>query len=351
MAARSQNTVRMVDVAKEAGVSLTTVGQVLLGTGGKNVRVAKKTAERVRKVAVELNYHPNPVARQLAGMKSKIIGILVDPSVAPGTLKRLAEMEDALHDRGYRLMIGHPMNDEDKTSNYVEDFLARGIEGAICLVHGYPGKALSIAKIVNRLKHVVFIMKPAVEDAYYVTIDEVEGSRQIVRYLHEKGRKRIGIAISDTVWPGMRNIRAGYFKELHAQNLSIDDGLTWVGGDMVRPDPQHISPEISDLIVTRLVIENKADAIIAANDFWAARIINSLQKKGFNVPKDVAVVGRDNLEIATYIEPNITSLDSQHKLAALSAVNMLVELIEKNVIPASRRCINIKPTLIERDSA
>jgi LacI family transcriptional regulator len=338
--------IKMADVAREAGVSLTTVGQVLLKSGGKNVRVSPKTAERILAIATKLNYTPNQTARQLAGKKSNIIGVLIDPVASPQSTNRLAEIEALIHQRGFRLMIGHPMNDPGQTAKYVEDFLARGVEGVICIHHAYPGREKLVPIEVQKLPNVVFIKKPAIDDSCYIDIDETDGTKQIVEHLRKRGAKRIAIALTDDRWPGNRQRLLGY-----REALGDEGKLIWTAIDRMQiNDLHHISAEDADIIIDDLVRIKEVDAIITMNDYWAARIIVCLQKQGFKVPDDVKVVGYDNLDIGTYIEPNITTLDQKQRLSARLAIEMLFKLISGEITKKEKSVI-IKPQLLIRQSS
>lgn len=339
--------IRMIDVAREAGVSLTTVGQVLLKSGGKNVRVSQKTANHILEVANRLNYTPNHIAQQLAGKKSNIIGVFIDPTASRQATDRLAEMESLIHKKGYRLMIGHPMNDPEQTSKYVDDFRARGIEGLICIHHAYPGNEKFVPNEVQKLPNVVFIKKPAIDNAYYVDIDEVDGTKQAVEHLKKRGAKRIAIALSDNQWPGNKQRLQGYFDTIAGQ-----EKIVWIASEYIPTtrDANYILPSDAELIVENVIVNKKADAIIAMNDYWAARIISCLHKKGYKVPEQIKIVGYDNLDIGTYIEPNITTIDPKQHQAAKLAVEMLFKLINGNITEKEKVTI-IKPHLLIRQSS
>jgi LacI family transcriptional regulator len=110
--------VRLADIASEAGVSTVTVAKALNRTGGKNARVGAATAARIREIATRLNYRPDSIAQQLAGKKSKIIGVVMD-SCAPQTYhERLSKMEMYASHKGYKFMIGQSHEDIEKTKAY-----------------------------------------------------------------------------------------------------------------------------------------------------------------------------------------------------------------------------------------
>jgi LacI family transcriptional regulator len=126
--------------------------------------------------------------------------------------------------------------------------------------------------------------------------------------------------------------------------------LVWVGDDTLQPNPHEASNAVADKVVETLVKRHDADAIIAINDDWAAQLIKAAKRRGLDVPRDVSVIGQGNFKIASFFDPEITTLDPQNTAFAEAAIDMLVELIEKGSA-ASRQSVTVKPKLIVRQSA
>src|SRR5687767_11001013 len=97
---------RLVDVAARAGVSRVTAAQVLNGSGGRTVRVGEETRQRVLEVARHLGYTPNRIAQQLRGVRSRMLGVILDTVNMPVMYARLSALEEKARSRGYRLIIG-----------------------------------------------------------------------------------------------------------------------------------------------------------------------------------------------------------------------------------------------------
>ena len=109
--------------------------------------------------------------------------------------------------------------------------------------------------------------------------------------------------------------------------------------------------QVIERAVEALVIEGKADAIVAHDDFWAAALIKRLHARGISVPQDVAVVGYLNHYLADWTDPALTTLDLQHESAAKQMVGMMEKMIENGPLPAEERVVQIKPRLIVRESS
>ncbi len=348
-----KTSVRMIDVAKKAGVSVSTVGLVLNGAGAKSRRVGQKTAEKIRKIANELNYTPNLAAQQLIRNKSAIIGVLMDPKPLEENSIRLAEIEANVRELGYHLFVMHEQPNPNRIQECINELVGRGIDGLICIHHVYPQKPAMIAELVSRnIENVVFIDEPAIANATYVGADYVEGNRQAVHYLLDKGKKRIGLVLTDIEWYAGPRIKQGYIKGLRERNKEINEKLIWISNQDIYSDLVHIEPEIANQIIDELVIEQKADALLASDDYQAAQLINCLSERGYKIPDDIAVIGNGNRYIARYTRPQLTTVEYHLPLIAKTAVDMLIEKIKKSKhSETEHHQLMIKPKLIARKSA
>jgi DNA-binding LacI/PurR family transcriptional regulator len=339
----------MIDIAREAGVSVATVGHVLAGSGGKNVRVGVDTHAKITEIAKVLNYRPNHSAQQLAGKKSNVIAVAYNPQSSPFIQRMFAEMEGFASKLGYRLLVGNPTFDKNKMVDFIDELLSRGVDGLLCLHHGHRDPELFPTHAM-RLGNVVFLGKPPISGASYVTWDDTDGTRRLVRHLIESGRKRPALLIADEIWRGTRQRKEGYLAELEAAGYPADNAIIWVGGDRVRPDPQMINDDMADAIIDEVVIAGKADSLLCQTDYWAAVLIRRLKARGLGVPQDVAVASYDNFEFAEFLDPQLTTLDPQASKIAKAAVDMLHDMIRGKVDKDLQKSIVVQPRLAVRCS-
>lgn len=343
MGSQAAARVRLVDVAMRAGVSRATASAVLLGGGGANTRVGAETTGRIRKIAVELGFRANPVARQLKGASSRVIAVLIGVDTPRVNVTRLLEIERQAFRHGYRLMVGHVRLADGGVADYVSDFEGRGIDGLIFLHYPEPAELSAAGAALARIRRLVFLGDVEFPGASCLTIDRADGVRQAVQHLASRGRQRIGLGLpaADTIY--MRARRAGYLRGMRDAQLS-GQGLIWTGdaGDGTAA-PQHI-----DALIDRLVVDRHADAVIAPDDHWAVQLIKRLKARGLNVPKDVAVVGFDNDDISQAVDPELTTIDTQTDLLAAKAVDLIVATAESTL--PSRRQVMVPTKLIVRAS-
>jgi LacI family transcriptional regulator len=344
--------VRMIEVAEMAGVSVATVGFVLNGAGAGSRRVSDKTASKVRKIAEKLNYKPNQIARQLVGKGSKTIGVLMDPNPSDWNSIRLCQVSMRAREYGFHTMTLHEKPEPELISECMEDFVARGVDGLICMHHVYPGKPDLVARIVaSAIKNVVFIDEPALRNAAYIGADYADGATQAVKYLRSQNRNRIGLALSDLQWYSGPRIKQGYVQGIHECGMRVEEKLIWVGDEDINSDLVHISSDIARRIVDDLVLGERVEAIIACDDFWVAQLLNNLSERGMRVPDDVALIGFGNSYLCDYTRPTLTSIDPQLEYIARSAVDILFEKLQDSSGHKSADRVMIKPKMVIRASA
>lgn len=340
--------VRQKDIAAKAGVSQAAVSLVLSGKGAAG-RVRPETRRRIERVARELAYLPNIAARQLRGRRSGLIGVLIGTGAAPVLFDRVAALERMALARGYRVLVGQIGGGLDRLCEYVNDFVARGLDGVVCMSHENPDDPTAVPEMLRRLSHVVYLRRPAIEDASFVHIDAADCIRQAIDHLLATGRRRIGMVILDELRQANIHRREGYVEAMRRHGQEVEDGLIWVGDESLLPTPHEVTNDKADEVVDQLVGRQGADAIIAINDDWAAQLIKAVRRRGLCVPGDVAVVGQGNFKIASFFDPEITTLDPQNEQFATAAIDLLARMIEQEQ-PMPQRSVTVKPRLIVRQS-
>ena len=349
-----RQSVRMVDVANRAGVSIAAVGCVLQGTGGNTVRVGRETALRIQKIADEMNYSPNLAARQLVGKRSRTIGILIDPLPKLANSIRLAEITRHARELGYHTIILHEEPRPKLIKECLDEFVGRGVDGLVCVHHYYPHHHDLIPKVIQNssISSIVYIDRPDIDGVYYVGLDFEEVTKKIVGHLVKRGRKRIGFVTGTLEWYSAPRLLRGYQEALRENGLEVEADLVWVGTERSRtnPDLHHITAETAERIIDELVVNCGADAIIS-EDNWSARLLNCLVDRGYKVPDEISVAGAGNLEVGEYTKPSLTTVDFRYGIIARSAVDMLIENIENRYDEHSPRGRFVSPELIIRDSA
>lgn len=335
------------DIAREAGVSRSATARVLLGTGGDHVRVSEATRNRILKAAHALRYSPNRSAQQLRGRSSHTIGVILDTINTPVMSERFFALEREASHKGYRFFVGHTHGQLDALQDYVTDFEARAVEAIFCLFDLTPDRDVRAKQCFRDFKKVVFHGRPAWPGGYCVRVDTRAAVRACVDHLVARGHRRLALAISNSSNDELMTLRRNAFEESIAAQKPRIKGFTWDA------DFQSITPssEVLDDGVDFMRLQCRADAIISSSDVWATRFILQLQKTGLNVPRDVAVIGYDNLDIARVISPTLTTIDQLHETYARSAIDLLLNVARDHTIPPGKRIVTIDPKLVIRESS
>lgn len=355
---RTRKRVTLVDIAREAGVSVSVVSSALNGGASGNTRVAKATAERIIGVAKRLNYRPSPMARQLRGKRSKVFGLLVASAGDPLRSYLVEFLDEEAVKHGCQTLIGNTVVSPGRFEACVDEFVSRGVDGIFCAVHPeLPGDR---QLLLDRCPNTVFYEDPGLSACTFVSIDQAAAGRIAVRHLVEQGRRRIGFAIADPASQMLVGRLAGYRAELRAGGLDANNALVFRGscGSSGSLYPQervvvwHTPVEVLDGLIEQVVVRERADAIVAHDDFLAASLLRRLRARRVSVPRQVAVVGYLNHYLCDHVDPPLTSVDLRHHVAARTMVVTLEEMISSAAGPtAARRPLVIEPMLVVRESA
>ena len=351
---------RLIDVARKAGVSRGIVGHVLNGGSG-NSRVSAATAQKIKDVAKAMKYRPNHAARLLRGKRSYTFGLLVASAGDPlrSFLAQYLDIESVKI--GCQTFvantIGDPILGPDLFGEYIEEFARRGVDGVFCAVHHWFGGDRS--RLLARHPRTVFYEASGLKGAAQVAVDREEAARLAVRHLARRGRRRIALAVMSLSRPTHLARRIGYEKELQGNNLPLNEKLIFNGEPYglayaycnVNTGQWEFPMQVIDRAVDALVMEGKADAIVAHDDFWAAAFLKRLNARGIKVPQEVAVVGYLNHYLADWTNPALTTIDLRHEYAATQMVGMMQKMIEHGPLPAEECVALIKPRLIIRESS
>ncbi len=339
----------MSDVAKEVGVTVTAVSAVLRGSGNGtgNVRVSPDTARRIRRIASRLGYRPNMAARLLKGQRNNVLGVLIGAESTPANYERLSALEQEAFRRGLRLMIGQFRGDSERTAQYIEDFLGRGIEGVMCFENPTPSYDEHVLRSLRRFRGVVFQTRRLFPGALCVDVDRAAGVRAAVAHLLARGRRRIGLLLNDRPEndPLMADRLAGYEEGLVQAGREYEGRQVWMGPGVYPPPP-----ELAAEAVGALAEQAGVDAIVCCNDVWAIHLIKAMRRLGKSVPEDLAVIGFDNINAAELFDPGLTTIDQNNAAFAAAAMDLLVAACEGVAIPVSRRTRIVPPRLIVRES-
>jgi LacI family transcriptional regulator len=323
------------EVAESAGVSYATVSHVI----NKTRLVSPETRERVLAAMDALNYRPNALARSLRQGKTNTIGLVLPDSANPFFAEISRGIEDEAFKKGYSVFLCNTELDMQREMFYVDVLSKKQVDGIIFVAAG--DQADSLDYLLGRRMPVVMIDRdiPNVEvDA--VLTDHQLGGYLATRHLLELGHTRIAcIAGSSSITPSAERI-TGYRRALEEAGVAFDESL------LVRGD--YHAQSGMDITLSLLAMDPRPSAIFALNDLMALGALRAAAEAGFSVPKDLAVVGYDDLEITHFTNPPLTTIAQPKKEIGIQAVNLLVDRMTHRNRPPSR--LILPPELIIRRS-
>lgn len=307
----------ILDVAKLAGVSKTTVSRVI----NKNGPVSPKTRKRIEMAMEALNYTPNYFAQGMRTSRTRTIGMLIPDYSNPFYAQLFRYIEDVARKNGYMNIICNTNAEPERELEHIRELVRRKIDGIIFCT--YKGVRDNIDYLMEISKDVpVVFMDHVVDDqpVSYVITDGFGSSRKAARYLIEKGRKRIAYIKGPSKHRVTHERFRGYRQALKDRDLEFDTKLVYEGDFHMK----------SGFVAAQYFMnqENPPDAIMAATDIMAIGALKYLKYKSFQVPDDVNVVGFDNIFLSSLVEPALTTIAQPLWDLGREAMNILIERIE-----------------------
>ncbi|MFQ5641012.1 MAG: LacI family DNA-binding transcriptional regulator [bacterium] len=316
------------DVAKKAGVSLSTVSLVI----NHKSYVSPETKEKVEAAIVELNYHPRRNARGLASKKTHNIGFIVTEdhfSQAEPFYTRIflgTELEARKYDY-YILLTTVPKN--FKEGSHVPRFLLEKNVDGVILAGKVPLKLISYIQKLELPLVLVDYYTPKNRTST-VVIDNYQGARLAVERFIKDGHRKIAFIGGETNHPSIRERLRGYQETLQEHNIPIVDNLISFG------EPYTGFKDGYEAASKLLGAGVSFTAIFATNDTMAIGAMQCLRSRNLKIPQDVSVIGFDDIEVCLHVEPRLSTVRVFKEELGAVAVRGLVDKIEKCTMMANQ---------------
>ena len=328
------------EIAKIAGVSPTTVSKVI----NNYPDVSDKTRAKIKKILEEENFLPNSQAQFLSTKKTWTLGIVYFEDLGvglnhpffSGVIEAFKRQSDKY---GYSLLF-ESKNDRLKNDTFLEYFKYRCVDG-IAIICTDPNDKETLELIESDFPIVVIDMFN--KNTSTVTSDNVQGCSLALNYLYKLGHRKIahiqGVAQADN-WPSSIRKKT-YIEVMKKLNLDIPEGYIVDG----------VNFDVSggyDAMKELLSLKDRPTAVFASGDKLAIGAIDAIKDAGLRVPEDISVIGFDNIEIAKYVTPKLTTIRQNCQEIGKAAVDILIEQINKKEKLKINKVIPVE--LIERES-
>lgn len=331
------------DVARRAGVSISTVSHALSGARP----ISEPTKRRIMEAIAELGYRPNKLATSLVSRRSETIAVVASRLEAFGPVRSVIGIEQQAGDLGYQLLLNllH-VPDDPNPSLVLDDLVARRVDGIIWAASEIGENRAWVCP--ERLKHlppIVFLGKPR-EGVTTVSVDNAEGARLVTQHLIDQGRRKIGVIAGPLNFRAASERYSGWEETLIRAGLEADP-LRVVEGDWTAAGGARAAR-------TLLAQAPDIDAIFAHNDQMALGALSALAESGRRVPDDIALVGFDNTPESEFFQPPLTTVATNMTEVGRTAVLELHRLIEAKLQgqdPGAPIAKILPPELIVRTSS
>ncbi|MGZ8882219.1 MAG: LacI family DNA-binding transcriptional regulator [Nitrososphaeraceae archaeon] len=324
-------------IAEKAGVSTATVSRVLSGFPG----VREKTKKKVMKITSELNYEVDGIARSLRQKKTFKIGVIVGNVLSQFYTVLAKSIEDIANKYGYSVILCNGDDDPEKELNYLKVLRSSRVDGIIIVP---TGKNVGYINNLLQSNIKIVLVDRLIEgvDCDAVLVDNEKGAYTAVKYLIDKGYKKIAIidGLIDTT-TGKERLK-GYLRALNENNIPRNDDFIKIKDFKKR----------SGIVFANELLENKnkPEAIFVANLELTLGAILSIKSLGLKIPDDIAVIGFDDSDWAQILEPPLTTISQPVYDLGTTAAEMLIKNIENDNSKKEKLIVKFNTKLIERDS-
>ena len=329
----TEKPVGLKQLADYLGLNPTTVSVVLNDVPGRSIPQA--TRDRIKAAAKKFNYQPSLLARSLRNRRTFTIGILV-PELGDGYHTQvMSGIGDHLMEAGYFYFTAHHRHRKDLVEEYSQMLLGRGAEALIAidtaLEHDYsvPVAAVAGHRLINGVTNVV--------------LDHRFAAQLTLTHLHSLGHRDIAFIRGQS----FSSDSAGRWNNIVAAAQEL--GITIHPGLVVQLDRDISSPELGYPVVQQLLSSGRTfTALVAFNDMSAIGAIRALQDVGLSVPRDVSVIGFDDIKVAAFNNPRLTTI--RQPLSNMGRIAAQCVLSQLNGSEPFRKMIMVEPELAVRES-
>ena len=308
---------KLEEVARLAGVSVSTVSRTLAG----KAHVSEKARKKVLEAADKLDYRPNVMARMLKLGRSSSIAVMIpsiDNLIYPAFVRGV---QDVASQNGYMLSICNTDEDKDIEENFIRSSCNMGVAGLI--VSTIRSDSGHLTKLRDEGFPIVLAIRELDGKFDTIVAGNRKGAYDMTSYLLGKGCRHIVLVAGDLGLSLYRQRHEGYMKALEEASVPYDPELVLDSPDQ---SPEGLSASINRILDRHPGI----DAIFATNDFRAIVIMQALKKRGLRIPEDIKVAGFDDVEISSFVDPPLTTVHQPlYDLGAESARCLIEQISAK----------------------
>jgi LacI family transcriptional regulator len=325
------------DVAKRAGVSIATVSRAV----NRIPTVDPALARRVWEAIEEVGYLPNTQARALVSGRSRMLGLIVSEITNPFFPELVQEFENLAVAQGYEVLVGSTNYSPERTESLIRRMLQRNVDGVAVMTFGIEEEL--VQQLVEREFPLVFVdAGPELPNIRVLKVNYGEGIRQAVQHLAALGHRAIAFITGPLQMRSAVSRRDAFLRSM------AELGLTVPAEHIVEGD--HTMEGGMGAMECLTTLTELPTAVLCSNDLTAIGVLHGLFGTAYRVPRDVSVVGFDDIHLAQFMLPPLTTVQMSCKDLAAAAVEALRAGIERDHPKAAKREWQISTRLVVRQS-
>ena len=334
---RRPGAVSIRDVARRAGVSIATVSRAV----NRIPTVDPVLAERVWRAIEEVGYLPNTQARALVSGRSRMLGLIVSEITNPFFPELVQEFENLAVAQGYEVLIGSTNYSPERTESLIRRMLQRNVDGVAVMTFGIEEEL--VQKLVEREFPLVFVdAGPDLPNIRVLKVNYGEGIRQAVQHLAALGHRSIAFI------SGPLRLRSAVARRDAFLKSMAELGLTVPAEHLSEGD--HTMEGGIEAMEKLIALAELPTAVLCSNDMTAIGVLHALYRTTHTVPHDISVVGFDDIHLAQFMLPPLTTVQMSCKHLATAAVEALRAGIEQENPMAAKTEWPIPTRLVVRQS-
>jgi LacI family transcriptional regulator len=298
------------EIAKRAKVSTATVSRTVNGTPS----VDPKLARRVWKVVNQLGYYPNTHARGLVSGRSRTFGIIVSEITNPFFPEIVQSFENIAVQHNYEILLTSTINDPERMKLAVRRMIERRVDGVAVMTFGMEEALTSDPHL--RSTPLVFVdQSPDDERSSHLHIDYLHGIRQAIAHLASLSHTRIAFVSGPLNLPSARERHQAFLTAMREQAIRVQPEFV-VEGDHTMEGGMRALQHLAAHFPHRVL---RPTAVLCSNDMTAIGVMRQAYELGLNIPRDLSVIGFDDIRLARFLIPPLTTVQmSQTRLAELA---------------------------------
>jgi LacI family transcriptional regulator len=324
------------DVAREAGVSIAAVSQVINGKG----KISEVRRREISQIMERLNYRPSVIAAALTGKHTYTIGLLIPDIANPFFAEMARAIEDHGGRSGYSLVICSTDNKDDKIERYLPLLLQKSVD-AIIIGTGLDNSDILLPLLLKSIPIVLIARDIPHLDLHTIIVDDYAGGRMAAEHLLQLGHRRLSIIAEDMKGLSSSERTRGVRDALHAAGLELP-------GAMIKASRNDSLNEVKQTALELLELPEPPTAIFCCNDLLAIGALQAAKELGLKVPEQLSIIGFDNTILTEVTEPALTTIAQPIELMGRLTIELVIAMLGKEE-PAAKRTV-LQPKLVIRKS-